>query len=140
VHMDRYLNGIAGTEDEAVVPALRAVEKRTVVRRSIGEEPAMRVELPKLSPGRRATSFKEIEKTLSEEEAVREAARCLACGCGVGCGLCYRICLHDAIEQVDDGYRVDDQKCEGCGLCAERCPNDNITMVAIENPEPVKTE
>ena len=128
----------AQTPDE--LPELREVDKRMVIRRSIDEEPEQRVEPPKLSPGRRRSSFREIEQTLGEEEAVREASRCLACGCGVGCGLCYRICLHGAIEQTDDGYVIDDQKCQGCALCAERCPNENIAMVPIENPEPVTRE
>ncbi|NOZ20968.1 MAG: FAD-dependent oxidoreductase [Planctomycetes bacterium] len=140
VHINRTLNGTAGADDEAAIPELRPADKRSVVRRCIEYPPAARVEASKLSVSRRTSGFREIEKTLTEEEAVREASRCLACGCGVGCGLCHRICLHDAIEQTEDGYRVDDQKCQGCALCEQRCPNDNITMAPIEDPDPVPKE
>ena len=38
-----------------------------------------RVEMPKLSPEKRKTSFQEIELGLSEERAREEARRCLRC-------------------------------------------------------------
>jgi Pyruvate/2-oxoacid:ferredoxin oxidoreductase delta subunit len=66
---------------------------------------------------------------------VKEASRCLVCGCGVGCGICQKVCIYDAIDRKLDEFVVND-KCVGCGLCAEVCPNDCIRMINIE-PAPV---
>jgi Pyruvate/2-oxoacid:ferredoxin oxidoreductase delta subunit len=69
---------------------------------------------------------------LSEEEAVAEASRCINCGCGVGCGLCYHICPNFAVVPAGaDSFAVDEQKCFACGLCYHRCPHDNIEMVRL---------
>jgi len=77
-------------------------------------------------------SFEETTPALTEEEAVGEASRCLACGCGVGCGICHNVCIYDAIDGRLDQFVVND-KCVGCGLCAEVCPNNCIVMVNKED-------
>ena len=60
-------------------------------------------------------------------EAVREAQRCLRCGCGIGCELCLRICPYDAVKADGYYFSVDTELCKGCGLCIERCPLSNIS-------------
>jgi len=77
-------------------------------------------------------SFDEVEESYSETEAMAEAGRCLACGCGEGCGLCEKVCLHSAVASENGFEVVDPEKCEGCGLCAELCPNSTIELVARE--------
>ena len=91
---------------------------------------------PRVSPSRLSSkivtpSFKEVEPGYTEEEAVQEASRCLACGCAVGCGICQKVCIYDAIDRVLDEFVVND-KCVGCGLCAEVCPNNCIVMEEIQ--------
>jgi len=76
-------------------------------------------------------SSDETAPAFTEEEAMREASRCLACGCAVGCGMCQNVCIYDAIDRRLDEFVVND-KCVGCGLCAEVCPNTCILMVDIE--------
>jgi len=111
------------------------VDQRRVLARFVEEATAQRVAISCVDAETRRSSFVEVEKTLSERDARREAERCLACGCGVGCGLCRRTCIYGAIEQVEDRFRVDEQKCDGCGLCAEVCRNENIKMVPRSDVE-----
>ncbi|PIW12888.1 MAG: hypothetical protein COW34_12680 [Armatimonadetes bacterium CG17_big_fil_post_rev_8_21_14_2_50_66_6] len=72
-----------------------------------------------------------MELPLTEEQAVAEAQRCLACGCGVGCSQCVSVCVYEAIRTVGDKHEIDPEKCDGCGLCTHRCPNRNISMVPV---------
>jgi heterodisulfide reductase subunit A len=58
---------------------------------------APRVPMPKLDPGSRASDFREVETGYTEEEAVREAGRCLHCGVCVECLECQRVCEPEAV-------------------------------------------
>ncbi len=51
--------------------------------------------------------------------AVKEAAKCIACG------KCREVCRFQAI---DDGYDIDPFLCEGCGACVYVCPTNAITL------------
>lgn len=88
-------------------------------------------DLNALSGVQRAENFATFRRTLTEEEAVREAGRCLNCGCGEGCQLCKTICTDFApfIEGVDR-LCIDKSECVACGMCFNRCPNHNIEMVS----------
>jgi len=105
------------------LPELKPVSKRSVLVRSIEEPELPRVDISKVDG---------MERTLTEEEAVREASRCLACGCGVGCGRCQRVCIYSGVDLVGDRYFINEQNCDGCGLCVEICPNEAIEMVSID--------
>jgi dihydroorotate dehydrogenase subfamily 1 len=129
--IDAYLNGIPVPES----PERNPVDKRDVIRRNRDEAPVARVAIPHSSAAERRAAFGEITGNLTEEEAVAEAARCLACGCGTGCGICSRVCIYDAVELEVDRYRINDE-CTGCGLCAQRCPLQTISMVPVEGSHP----
>ena len=45
----------------------------------------------------------------------------------VGCGMCQRICAHDAIAIADKKASIDHSKCVGCGRCIGVCPMDAVT-------------
>ena len=45
----------------------------------------------------------------------------------VGCGMCQRICAHDAITITDKKASIDHNKCVGCGRCIGVCPMDAVT-------------
>lgn len=77
----------------------------------------------------RKTTFEEVKKVFTREQAIEEAKRCLACGCGLGCGICEKVCIYSAIERVGGKYKINNEKCDGCGLCVEVCPKENIKMV-----------
>jgi formate dehydrogenase major subunit len=78
----QYLNGEPVTGEPvyaavAMVPVDDA--ERAAMFRSI--ERAPRVRLPELSMEHRLASFEEVEGLLSDEDALREARRCMSCGC-----------------------------------------------------------
>jgi len=114
------------------IPRRRAADRRAVVARNPEATIEERVVAEVRSGDKKSRpSFKEPEGGYSEEEALREARRCLACGCGAGCDVCSRMCIYFAIKPEGDRYRVTDD-CDGCGLCTQVCPNGNIQMVPRE--------
>ena len=80
----------------------------------------------------RKGSFDLYERVMTEAEAVKEASRCLNCGCGEGCQLCKTICTDFAPEVADtDTMHIRKEECVACGMCFNRCPNGNIEMVNL---------
>ena len=58
-----------------------------------------------------------------------EAARCLRCGCGEGCGVCADLCCEFAISYDNDNrVTIAPEHCVACGMCYNRCPDNNIEM------------
>jgi Fe-S-cluster-containing hydrogenase component 2 len=95
------------------------------------QEPRVAIELRPAES--RRCDFEPYDRTMTEEEAVSEAKRCLSCGCGVGCGLCARICSNFAVSTDGaDTFSIDEEKCVACGMCYRRCPNSNIEMARGE--------
>jgi len=83
--------------------------------------------------------FQERMKGLSEEEAVKEADRCMSCGMCFECDNCVIYCPQDAIFRVKKteatmGRYVDTDyaKCVGCHICADVCPTGYIDMAMGE--------
>ena len=124
--VDCFLKGQGADEAAERWGGSVPADARSVLKRSIDRDPADRVDIPHRDPGERVGDFNEVELTLTQEQAVREADRCLRCGCGVGCAVCYKVCPYFAIEPDGYGFRVDAEKCSGCGMCIIRCPNANI--------------
>ncbi len=78
----QYITGEAVTgEPVSAAVTMRPVddEERAAMFRSIEQAP--RVRLPELDMESRISSFDEVEGGLSEADAVREARRCMTCGC-----------------------------------------------------------
>ena len=48
--------------------------------------------------------------------------------CCTGCGLCAENCRFDAIQDLGDGFAVNEIRCEGCGVCQYLCPGKAITL------------
>ncbi len=55
-------------------------------------------------------------------------------GC-IGCGLCQKICPHDAIHVEQNLATIDYSKCTSCGLCATVCPKHLIADSSAVEPE-----
>lgn len=85
------------------------------------------------SANTRVKHFEPYERVMTQEEAVREAARCLNCGCGEGCQLCKTICIESAPKlcHSSDTIHITKEECVACGMCFHRCPNGNIEMVHL---------
>jgi NADPH-dependent glutamate synthase beta subunit-like oxidoreductase len=69
----------------------------------------------------------EIYATISDEQALGEAQRCMSCGLCFDCELCFMYCNQAGftrIEQPSPGHYfvLAMEACEGCGKCIEMCP------------------
>jgi dihydroorotate dehydrogenase subfamily 1 len=127
ISIDRYLNDRLLRRNQNEEDVVISPEK--VLREKGFVEPKERKISSFISLEMRRSTFEEVEKALTEEEAIEEAERCLACGCGLGCGVCEKVCIYSAIEKISGRYRVNNEKCDGCGLCVEVCPKENMRMV-----------
>ncbi len=126
---------LAGNMQPIVKPFL--VEKKDVTADDLPEMPEVqRVPLNAAAPEKRVQHFGEFVDTLSVEDAVREAGRCLECGCCdlYDCRLLPLLQKYRAAELGDLGtprkkkqdnshpmiWR-DESKCVLCGLCVRVC-------------------
>jgi NADPH-dependent glutamate synthase beta subunit-like oxidoreductase len=80
---------------------------------------------------RRHSTFDEVVKGLSEQNALFEARRCLSCGNCFECDNCYGVCPDNAVIKLGPGMRFEFNYdfCKGCGLCAAECPCGAILMM-----------
>ena len=87
---------------------------------------------PELAPEERIAGFAEVVGSLTPDEAVYEAGRCLSCGNCFECDGCLGACPEDAVIKLGVGHRYefDYSRCTGCGVCFEQCPVHAIEMVA----------
>ena len=96
----------------------------------------LRRQRPPAATGARArgeiAGFAEVVGSLTPDEAVYEAGRCLSCGNCFECDGCLGACPEDAVIKLGVGHRYefDYSRCTGCGVCFEQCPVHAIEMVA----------
>ena len=57
-------------------------------------------------------------------------------GC-IGCGICAKVCLAEAITIVDNLAIINPEKCANCGMCAEKCPQKIIKFESVQELEDV---
>jgi NADPH-dependent glutamate synthase beta subunit-like oxidoreductase/dihydroorotate dehydrogenase len=131
VSIDRFLAGekatLQYTPDLVVVDKEQVLERNSQLSRQKRVQPALR------NAKQRKGDFKTYVKTYTEAQAMQEAQRCLACGCGEGCLICENLCTAAAITHDLQGMVVDGKECYGCGMCVQRCPNGNIGMKETKN-------
>ena len=79
--------------------------------------------------------FEERGISLSEEQAIKEAGRCMSCGMCFECDNCVIYCPQDAVYRVKKDSKTmgryvatDYSKCIGCHICADVCPTGYIDM------------
>jgi glutamate synthase (NADPH/NADH) small chain len=80
-------------------------------------------------------NFEERGISLNEEQAVKEAGRCMSCGMCFECDNCVIYCPQDAVYRVKKDSKTmgryvatDYDKCIGCHICADVCPTGYIDM------------
>jgi len=80
-----------------------------------------------------SVGFKEIKATISTEQALNEAGRCLSCGLCNTCDQCRVYCPQDAVTRdlkrpKGQVMFTDYTRCTGCHVCFESCPTGYIQM------------
>ncbi|MBT8386630.1 MAG: hypothetical protein KJO12_04400, partial [Ignavibacteria bacterium] len=73
----------------------------------------------------------EITSTLTEEQVVNEAMRCMSCASCFDCGTCWSYCQDQAIVKPltkYGEYKFKMDFCNGCKKCGENCPCGYIEM------------
>ncbi|MEW6335630.1 MAG: FAD-dependent oxidoreductase, partial [Thermodesulfobacteriota bacterium] len=102
--IDRYLRGadLLTAREEAPLPVVDlddAEIDRIVASGKVDVSP--RAVTPTLPVAERLRDFREVELALTEQEARREAARCLECGICSECHLCVRACKVGAVDHQE---------------------------------------
>jgi heterodisulfide reductase subunit A len=97
--IDRYLRGEQGIREPILPPKVELAESEVRARISKGEATqAHRVPIQTLPLEKRFHNFREVDITLSEEEAILEADRCIRCGTCAECLECVAACERGAIN------------------------------------------
>ena len=102
----------------------------------------MRSVMPELTSQERELSFAEVETGFSNEDAIREAERCLECGCqaNTDCKLRdfateYKVeeteidlgsCQKFAVDNTSEFIVFDANRCISCGQCVDTCSNQAV--------------
>jgi heterodisulfide reductase subunit A len=99
--IDRRLRGLDLRTDRDVFPPVAPPPDLTAV--PIVDRTTERV----VPPEEAVKSFAEVTRTFTEEEALREADRCLQCGVCAECMECVEVCqanaiLHDEVERTEE--------------------------------------
>lgn len=148
--IDRLLRGIDLKADRTPQYITRPYKYPEVNLERV-EPGRRRVHMALLPMEERLKGFPEVELGFTEDEAIREANRCLVCNNGScsGCTMCARACPVQCIDVERTGpsetdrkvlrYDLNLTKCMFCGLCAEVCPTKALEMSKdYENAEYVK--
>ncbi|MBY5979687.1 formate dehydrogenase subunit alpha [Ferrimonas balearica] len=126
--------------------ARKAASLKEVEARYYDEIPfKARLKMPELLGERRTGSFDEVELGFGVDEAIAEAARCLACGCqkSQSCDLRdyateYHIRDEDllkpapqkfAVDESSPFIRLDRNRCISCGQCVQACREQGVHNV-----------
>lgn len=125
-------DGLKGT-DEALVPVDGEYIKEAKVGRALMDADIL-ISLTHFK-GHEATGFGGTIKNIGmgggsragkmdQHSAGKPYVRQSVC---VGCGMCTRVCAHDAITIEEHKAQINHDKCVGCGRCVGVCPKDAVT-------------
>ncbi len=143
--LDYFAQGVF----EPKQPGYNARKAKTLaeveVRCYEGVTPAPRRSMPEQPAQARVSDFREVELGFSVDDAIEEAARCLACGCQKShdCGLrdaatLYKINDEDLdkawapqqpVDESSPFIRFDPNRCIRCGACVDACQNQGVHNV-----------
>lgn len=97
--MDRFLRGEAGVPEPILSPTVELSESEVRARIARGEASEQRrVGIRTIPLAERHHNFREVDLTLTEEEALIEAERCVRCGTCSECLECVAACDRGAID------------------------------------------
>ena len=124
--IDAHLRG-RELEKPEQLPVIKAdrIKLDWYERAERAETPTIAAELRLKHPHTETTS------TLSQDDVIAEAKRCMSCGMCFDCGTCWSFCQDNAIVKSDEPgqpYKFKLEFCQGCKKCAEECPCGYIEM------------
>ncbi|MBU4370344.1 MAG: FAD-dependent oxidoreductase [Proteobacteria bacterium] len=102
--IDRYLRGVdlLTAREEVPLPVVDLPDEEIAQIVASGKaDSSPRVVIPTVPASERVRDFREVELALTEDEAKREASRCLACGICSECHLCVHVCKAGAIDHQE---------------------------------------
>jgi NADPH-dependent glutamate synthase beta subunit-like oxidoreductase len=129
ISIDRYIKGeelASGREGEGSQETNLIVDVEGIPRKK-------RVDLPALPLDQRRGNFREVELGFTDEQARKEAERCLECECNLCVKNCQFLKLYcedpkELAERFKAGYFREEPKipysCNLCRLCGSLCPQD----------------
>jgi formate dehydrogenase (NADP+) beta subunit len=126
----RYFRGLPGKLIDNRI-SLRSLDD------SVAEliQKSERQQAPVLPIERRKNTFDEVDHGFDQDQACREALRCLNCGAGAtvdancaACLNCQRICPFGIPVPGRDSAEIDISQCQACGICATECPASAISL------------
>ncbi|MBR4893492.1 MAG: NAD(P)-binding protein [Clostridia bacterium] len=141
INCDEVYNGDAWSKNATIVAACaKGVNEAARVDKELMGDKAVLTGVESVTPVKKENVLKrngylgdtkKAESVIETcEDAIKEASRCLKCGCGEGCQLCKTICSEFAIyNPKKDKIEIHGDECVACGMCFNRCPNKNIEMV-----------
>ncbi|MHC4321438.1 MAG: FAD-dependent oxidoreductase [Planctomycetota bacterium] len=112
VSIDRYLGreNLFDEEDESIEPVTESYVSEEELQRLKEIYPIeQRFKMPYIEDSQRLAGFEEVELGFDDEEAKREAERCLSCGGCSDCEECEKVCEPEAIDynMKDEFIEVD---------------------------------
>lgn len=121
--VDTYLGGSGTVEGKNIFARLHFVE--------VAEDGACREKAGYLPVEKRIPGFAEVELGLKEDDARKEASRCLHCGC-INCRRCVAACSYQARTLDYPVMKVNEDLCRNCGLCVSVCPTGALTATVVD--------
>lgn len=129
ISVDRYLNN-----EDMTINRVNEGSYETRLETEIKEDTLdlKRIETKKLDPNVRVNSFDEVDLGFREEEAKKEASRCLSCECKLCMKECEMLndfcsCPKDLFESILENDEVDPiipYSCNMCSQCTLVCPKE----------------
>jgi heterodisulfide reductase subunit A len=97
--VDRYLRGIQRTHEE-IKPPVAHLDRQEIEEKIVSGQASQQARIPisSIPVEERRNNFREVDMTLTEEEALAEAERCLQCGICSECLECVAACERGAID------------------------------------------
>jgi NADPH-dependent glutamate synthase beta subunit-like oxidoreductase len=119
------------TSEAMPAPSTKAIIRADEMKLSFYEE-RRRVAATEIPVGERwKDPNAEIVSTLTQDDTITEAKRCMSCGDCFDCGTCWSYCQDNAVVKPlikGQPYKFKLEFCNGCKKCAENCPCGYIEM------------
>ncbi|WP_317855381.1 dihydroorotate dehydrogenase [Chakrabartyella piscis] len=48
--------------------------------------------------------------------------------CEIGCTVCQKVCMYEAVECTDGVVEITSDRCTGCGVCVSLCPSQKLRL------------